>query len=228
MTWMRSLSILAFLAALSASLIHAQDLRGYRGFQFGTNLVAVAHQTDMKPSEAKLLHQRPAMIQELWWHRPLGNSSLPTDPVREVIFSFYNGELFRMVINYDQDRTDGLSDEDIIEAISARYGIAARPVATTVLFSSSQVYNDSQRVIARWEDSQSSFSLFRDSYRPTFGMVAFSKQLDILAQAAVVEAFRLDKEEAPQRQTERQKKEDAQNRTAREKVRAANKAAFIP
>jgi hypothetical protein len=133
-----------------------------------------------------------------------------------------------MVINYDQDRTDGLSDEDIIEAISARYGIAARPVATTVLFSSSQVYNDSQRVIARWEDSQSSFSLFRDSYRPTFGMVAFSKQLDILAQAAVVEAFRLDKEEAPQRETERQKKEDAQNRTAREKVRAANKAAFIP
>jgi len=225
---MRSLSILAFLAALSASLIHAQDLRGCRGFQFGTNLVGVANQTDMKPSEAKLLHQRPAMIQELWWHPPLGSSSPPSDPVREVIFSFYNGELFRMVISYDQDRTDGLSDEDMVEAISARYGIAVRPVETIVHFSSSQVYNDSQRVIACWEDSQSSFSLFRYSYRPTFGMVAFSKQLDTLAQAAVVEAFRLDKEEASQRDTERQKKKDAANPAAREKARAANKATFLP
>jgi hypothetical protein len=206
MTRIRSLAIFIFCAALSAPLIHAQDLRGYRGFQFGTNLVAVANQTDMKPSEAKLLHQRPAMIQELWWHHPLGSSRLAMDPVREVVFSFYNGELFRMVINYDQDRTDGLTDEDMIEAISAKCGIAARPVAAVVLFSSSQVYNDSQKVIARWEDEQYSFNLFRHSYQPTFGMVAFSKQLDNLAQAAVVEAFRLDKQDAPQREMERQKK----------------------
>jgi hypothetical protein len=205
MTMMRSLAIFFFLAALPASLIHAQDLRGYWGFQFGTNLVAVTKQTDMRPSEAKLLHQRPAMIQELWWSHPLRSSSIAVDPVREVVFSFYNGELFRMVINYDQDRTDGLTDEDMVEAISAKYGVASRPVATIVLFSSSQVYNDSQKVIARWEDEQYSFNLFRYSYQPTFGMVAFSKQLDTLAKAAVVEAFRLDKEEAPQREMERQK-----------------------
>ena len=228
MTRIRSLAIFIFWAALSASLIHAQDLCGYRGFQFGTNLVAVAKQTEMKPSEAKLLHERPAMIQELWWYRPVGSSSLPKDPVREVVFSFYNGELFRMVINYDQDRTEGLTDADMVEAISAKYGIAARPVATIVLFSSSQVYNDSQKVIARWEDAQHSFNLFRYSYQPTFGMVAFSKQLDTLAQAAVVEAFRLDKQEAPQREMERQKKEDAENRAAQEKARSVNKPAFLP
>ncbi len=199
MTRIRSLAVFIFWAALSASLIHAQDLCGYRGFQFGTNLVAVAKQTDMKPSEAKLLHQRPAMIQELWWYHHLRSNSLAMDPVREVVFSFYNGELFRMVINYDQDRTDGLTDEDMVEAISAKYGTAARPVATIVLFSSSQVYNDSQKVIARWEDAQYSINLFRYSYQPTFGIVAFSKQLDTLAQAAVVEAFRLDKEEASQK-----------------------------
>jgi len=228
MTRIRSLAVFVFWAALSASLIHAQELQGYQGFQFGTNLVAVARQTDMKPSEAKLLHQRPAMIQELWSYRPLGSSSLPTAPVREVVFSFYNGELFRMVINYDQDRTEGLTDEDMVEAISAKYGIAARPLATIVLFSSSQVYNDSQKVIARWEDAQYSFNLFRYSYQPAFGMVAFSKQLDTLAQAAVIEAFRLDKEETPQRETERQKKEDAESRAAQEKARAVNKPVFLP
>ena len=119
MTGIRILAVSIFWALVSASLVHAQDLRGYQGFQFGTTLVAVAKQTGMKPSEAKLLHQRPAMIQELWWYPPLGSSSLAMDPVREVIFSFYDGKLFRMVINYDQDRTEGLTDEDMVEAVSA-------------------------------------------------------------------------------------------------------------
>jgi hypothetical protein len=228
MTGIRNLAVFVSWAALSASLIHAQELQGYRGFQFGTSLVAVAKQTDMKPSEAKLLHRRPAIIQELWWYRPNGSSSLATGPVREVVFSFYNGELFRMVINYDQEKTDGLTDADMVEAISAKYGVAARPVATIVLFSSSQVYNDSQKIIARWEDAQYSFNLFRYSYQPTFGLVAFSKQMDTLAQAAVLEAFRLDREEAPKRETERQKKEDAEYRAAQEKARAVNRPAFLP
>jgi len=228
MTKIRSLAVLISWAALSASLIQAQDLCGYRGFQFGTNLAAVAEQTDMKPAEAKLLHQRPAMIQELWWYRPVGSASLAIDPVREVVFSFYNGELFRMVIKYDQDRTEGLTDEDMVEAISAKYGIAARPVAAVILFSSSQVYNDSQKVIACWEDAQYSLNLFHYSYQPTFGMVAFSKQLDNLAQAAVVEAFRLDKEEAPQQEIEGLKEQDEERNAAGLKVRSVNKPAFRP
>lgn len=201
----RSLAISFSLVVLSATLVHAQDLSGYRGFQFGMKLVAVAKQTHMKPSEAKMLHQRPAMIQELWWQRPLGGPSPQTDPVREVIFSFYNGELFRMVINYDRHRTEGLTDKDMIGDISAKYGAATMPVATIILFSSSQVYNDSEKVLARWEDARYSFNLFRHSSEPTFGMVVLSKQRDALAQAAVAEAIRLDKQEAPQRDIERQK-----------------------
>ena len=59
------------------------------------------------------------------------------------------------------------------------------------------MYNDSEKVIARWEDSQYSFNLFRSSYQPTFGMVVFSKRLDALARLAIVEAIRLDEQEAP-------------------------------
>jgi len=170
------------------------------------NLDSLAKQTNVKPSEAKMLHQRPAMIQELWWQRSLASPSPETDPVREVIFSFYNGELFRMVVNYDRYRTEGLTDADMIGAISAKYGIATRPTAEIVSFSSSQVYNDSEKVLARWEDAQYSFNLFRFAYRPTFGMVLFSKRLDALAQAAVVEAIWLDEQEAPQREVELQNK----------------------
>lgn len=81
---------------------------------------------------------------------------------RTISFSFYNGELFRIVVNYDRSKTEGLSTEDVVEAISAKYGTATKPAAE-VIFSSSQVYNDSEVVIARWEDSQYSFNLFRDA-----------------------------------------------------------------
>jgi hypothetical protein len=59
-------------------------------------------------------------------------------------------------------------------------------------------------------------------------MIAFSKSLDSLAQAAIMEAFRLDKEEKPQRELERREKEDAENRIAKEKARAINKANICP
>jgi hypothetical protein len=190
-------TLLAFLVTLSASLIRAQDLSSYRDFQFGMNLSAVAKKAGMKMAEAKTLHQRPALIQELWWQRSFGGSSPQTDPVREVVFSFCDGALFRMVVNYDRYRTEGLTDEDMIQAISAKYGNAARPVATIVHFSSSQVYNDNEKVIARWEDSQYSYNLYRSSNQPVFGMLVFSKWLDALAQTAVAKAIHLDNKKAP-------------------------------
>jgi len=214
---------------VSAPLIDVQDLSRYRGFQFGMNLLAVAKQADMKPSEARVIHQRPAVIQELEWRPPRSVGLPQADPVKEVLFSsFYNGELFRMVVNYDQQKTEGLTDEDMIEAISAKYGTATRPDAKIILFSSFQVYNDSEKVIARWEDSQYSFNLFRSSYQPTFGILVLSKRLDTMAGAAIVEAIRLDEQEAPQRETERQKKRDDEDHAAQEKARLVNKPNFRP
>ena len=214
---------------VSAALIDTPDLSRYREFQFGMNLLAVAKHADMQPSEARVIHQRPAVIQELEW-RPQGSLaySPQPDPVQEVLFSFYNGALFRIVVNYDQIRTEGLTDKDMVEAISAKYGTATRPTAKIILFSSSQIYNDSENVIARWEDSQYSFNLFRSSYQPTFGMLVFSKRLDPLAQAAIAKAIRLDDQEAPQRETERQMKQHEENRAEQEQARAMNKPAFRP
>jgi hypothetical protein len=196
---LRRVAVPVFLIALSASLICAQDLSSYRGFQFGMNLDTVAIQTGMNPAAAKTLHQRPALIQELWWQRSLGGLSPQADPIREVVFSFFGGALFRMVVNYDRGATEGLTDEDMIEAISAEYGIAVRPVAVIALFSSSQVYNDHEKVIARWEDSQYSYDLYRSSNQPTFGLLVISKRLDLLAQTAIAKAIQLDNQGAPQR-----------------------------
>jgi hypothetical protein len=225
----RLVSFVLQVDAVSVPSIQAKDLSRYREFQLGMNLLAVAKQADVQPSEARVIHQRPAVIQELEW-RPQGSltSSPQADPVSEVLFTFYNGELFRMVVNYDRHRTEGLTDEDMVEAISAKYGTATRPAAKIILFSSFHVYNDSEKVIARWEDSQYSFNLFRSSYQPTFGMLVFSKQLDGPARVAIMEAIRLDEQEAPQREREAQNKQDEENRAAQEKARLANRVGFRP
>jgi hypothetical protein len=212
---------------LSARSLEAPDLSRYREFRFGMDLAAVAKLVDMKPSEAKVIHLRPAVIQELEWQPQLSLTSSQADPVKGIFFSFYNGELFRIVVNYDRYKTEGLTTEDVTKAISAQYGTATKPGAE-VIFSSSQVYNDSEVVIARWEDSRYSFNLFRSTYQPTFGMVAFSKRTDALARAAIAEAIRLDEQEAPQREIERQKKQDADDHAAEEKARLGNKPNFRP
>ena len=180
MVSIRSLAIFFFAAGLLAPLIYAQDLATYRDFQFGMSLVSVAKQTGMKQSEAKILHQRPAVIQELWWTGSLGRSLSRTDPVRDIVFGFYNDKLFKIVITYDRQRTEGLTNEDMVETISTKYGVAASPIAAIIIFSSSKVYDDSEKVLARWDDAQYSYSLFRYSYQPNYGMVAFSKPLDSL------------------------------------------------
>jgi len=225
----RSLAVSIFCALLSMPLIYAQDLSRYREFQFGMNLPTVAKQADVKPSEAKAVHQRPAMIQELQWRPQHYLSAFPqSDPVKDVLFSFYNGELFRMVVNYDPGKTLGLTNDDLVGAISATYGIATRPAARMITFSSAQGYSETEKILARWEDAQYSFNLFRSSYQPNFGMVVFSKRVDALARLAIVNSIRLDEQEAPQREVARQQKEAQENRATEEKARLANKTNFRP
>lgn len=213
--------------------IAAPDLSRYREFQLGMSLPAVGKLTSMDPSEATVTYGRPALIQKLEWQiLPSVDASVPADPVEEVTFSFYNGDLFRMVVNYDQDRTEGLTEADFVKAVSAAYGTSARPVGKptgkTILVSPFSSSGEGEKVLARWQDSQYSVSLFRSSslYGTGFGMLLFSKRLDALARTAAVEAARLEAQAAPQREAERQKKELDDNRTQQQQKKLANKAAF--
>jgi hypothetical protein len=218
-----------FLAVLSVQVIFAQDISKYRDFQLGMNLSAVTGQAGMEAAQAKLIYERPAVIQELEW-RPetsVGSPSSP-DPVKEILFGFYGNQLYRIVVNYDEDNTEGLRDQDLIEVISAKYGKPSMPAAMIISSSSSQIYSDSEKVIARWEDSEYSLNLFRFAYKSSYGMIIFSKRLDILAKTAIAESIRLNDLEAPQREIERQRKQDEEKLAAGQKARAANKANFRP
>ena len=123
-------AIALIIVMFSAPIVYGQDLSKYRNFSFGTTLASVSKQVDRQPVEAEVIHQRPALIQELTWYppQPLG-SSRPAEPVEKILFSFNNGELYRMLVTYDSSAIKGLTDEDMIRAVSAKYGDATRPVA---------------------------------------------------------------------------------------------------
>src|ERR1700730_14551319 len=130
---------------LAAPAAFGEDLSTYRQFQFGMKLPEAVKLLGTNPPETRVIHQRPAFIQELTWEPIRYPGSLSeADPVKGILFSFCNGELFRMVVTYDRYKTEGLTAADMIEGISAKYGTSTRP-ATEILFPS--IYNETVKVI---------------------------------------------------------------------------------
>jgi len=202
------------------------DLSQYRGFKLGIDLSTVAKAAGLSAEQAKTVHSRPALIQELAWRpQPLGPSA-QTDAAKEVVFSFYDGQLFRITISYDRYVTEGLTTNDYIDAISRTYGMSSPPDAQEAAVLARR--GDEEQVMAKWQDSQYRFELIRSEYGPTFKLVGILKRLEESSRVALIEAARLDDKEAPQREAERNTKDDETERARLEKARLVNKPAFRP
>jgi uncharacterized protein (DUF58 family) len=80
-------------------------------------------------------------------------------------------------------------------------------------------YDVKQKPVASWEDSQYSFSLVRSSFTDRFGLVICSKRVNAEAELAILEAVRLEKEQGPKKEAERQKKQTDDLETVRQKNR---------
>src|ERR1700758_4728444 len=118
MSSFRALATSVSFAAFFASLGGAQDLAKYHDFQFGMSLESVAKQIHMNASSAKITHQRPAVIQTLQWLN-YSDPSAKDKSIRSIRFDFYNDQLSKIVVTYDPPETEGLTTDDMIEAISA-------------------------------------------------------------------------------------------------------------
>ena len=219
MKMMRCVVFSLVMILLSAPVIHGQDLSKYRNLSLGMSLVELSNQVDLKPLQTKLIHKHPAVIQELtWWPRESSGSSLQADTVWQVFFTFYNGELYRILVTYDRDATKRLTAEDMVQAISAQYGTATRP-DTQISFPTNELYRSTEKVIARWEDSQYSINLVRSRFLNSFALVMFSKRLDAQADVAIAKSIKLEGQEDPQKEIDRQKKETDDLEAARQKNR---------
>jgi hypothetical protein len=227
----RTLTIVALGLVVSTQALQGQDRSRYRDFQLGADLPSVSALAKVAASDAKTVHQRPAVIQALEWRPPYftsGSTTPQNDPVRQIVFSFYNDQLSKMVVDYQHSRTAGMTDADMIEAIATAYGPPLKPAVTKTRAVASHVEEESGTPVARWGDTDYSVVLYRSSYASEFRIIVTSPRLETLARSAAAQAIRLDEREAPQREIARQKKEVEDTRLSQEKARTANKAAFRP
>ena len=228
---MRALACGALGLVFSMHVVQGKGRSRYRDFQLGGDLPSISALTGVAAAEAKTIHLRPAVMQELQWRRPYamsGAAPAQTDAVQQIIFSFYNDQLSKMVVDYDHDRTAGLTDSDLIDAISTEYGPQLKPSLRTGRGIASHVEEESGAPIARWGDPDYSVVLYRSPYSSGFRIIVTSPRLEALARTAGAEAARLDEREAPKREIARQKKEAEDARASEEKARLANKPAFRP
>jgi len=218
-------SILCFVVLLlAAPLLRAQDLSKYRLFTLGMSLTRVLERTDQKMADVKVIHGRPALVQELnWWPPNVPGTSSQSDTVEQILFSFYNAELYKISVTYDQTSTEGLTPEDMVKSISAKYGPATN-VVLEIDSAKNDRYDVRQKPVASWEDTQYSFNLVRSSFSEQLGLIIYSKRVNAEAALAIVEAAKLDEREGPQREAERQKKQLDDLEVARQK----NQKSFRP
>src|SRR5207247_448644 len=119
--------------------------------------------------------------------------------------------------------TEGLTEADIVKSISAKYG-PATIVAPELDAAPNERYSSKQKAVAFWEDAQYSFSLVRSPLNDVLGLVALSKRANAQAELAIAEAVKLDEQEGPKKEAERQKKQTDDLEVARQK----NQKSFRP
>src|SRR5712692_4294732 len=201
-------SILCLVVLLfAAPLLRAQDLSKYRHFSIGMNLSRVLERTDQKMADVKVIHGRPALIQELtWWPPNIPRTSYRSDTVEQILLSFYKAELYKISVTYHQTSTEGLTAEDMVKSISAKYGLATN-VVLEIDSARNDRYDVRQKPVACWEDAQYSFNLVRSSLTDRLGLIIYSKRVNAEAALAIGEAVKLDQQEGPKREAGRLKKQ---------------------
>jgi hypothetical protein len=228
----RTLAICAVGVIYSTHALGGQGTAQYRNFELGSGLASVSTLAGLTSPEVKTIHQRPAVLQELEWrpsHWIPGSTEASTDPVEQVLFGFYNDQLFRVVVDYGHERTEGMTAADMIDAISAVYGTPLPRAARAAGRAVSRFETESGSPVARWGDTEHAVVLYQtSSYGGGFRLVVADTRLENLAAKADVQAQRLDEQEAPRREIARQQKERDDGRDAAAKARATNKRVFRP
>ncbi|HMD39777.1 MAG TPA: hypothetical protein VKH15_10875 [Candidatus Acidoferrum sp.] len=209
---------------LAAPILRAQDYSQYRDFSLGASLATVLKQTEQKLADANVTHDGPALLQEVtWWPANTTGASHRSDSIEQILFSFHNGLLYKMSVTYDQTSTEGLTADDMMKSISAKYGptTSVAPVSDPT---SKDHYDAKGTLVATWENTQYSFNLVRSSFTDRFGLIIYSKAANAQAELALVEALILEKQNAPKTAAALEKKQSDDL----ELVRLKNQKVFRP
>jgi hypothetical protein len=214
---------------LSAAVCGAQDFASYRGFRLGSSVEEVTSKIGSTRSRLTVIHEQPALIEDFeWYANRTPEASAIADSLRAIRFSFYNHALFRMLVTYDPSKTQGLTTEDVIDAIGGQYGKPGTSTGMVIVSPLGNAFPAYEAILAEWETDQYSYRLFRSSFGSTFGLVIVGKAVQAQAVAASEQSLAQDQLDAPRKELERRKQQDTERREADAKARMANKPKFRP
>jgi hypothetical protein len=220
----RRSGLFLILVLFCTPFLSGQTLSTYRKFSLGTSLAALAKQTGQDPQLANLIHQKPDVIQEMmYWPNRASSYPVTAESVSQILFSFCDRRLYKISVTYDGNATQGLTDDDMVKAISARYGTATSFYPEVALPAHDE-YAPAPMAIAGWGDAEVSVILSRSAALDPFTLTISSKGLAAKADAAIAESLRLENADAPQKELDRQKSSADKLETARQK----NIKAFRP
>ncbi|HXN50907.1 MAG TPA: hypothetical protein VN943_03145 [Candidatus Acidoferrum sp.] len=207
MNTIRNLLFTLIILLFTVPTVQAQDFSKYRSFSLGTSLSTVLKYTGQKMADVKVIRSQPALIQEVtWWPPNSPGTTFQSDAVREIVFSLYNGELYKMSVTYDRTSTEGLTTPDMMKLVTAKYGPIAN-VALAIDSPANDRYDLRAKTIASWEDSQYAIDLVRSAFTDDFGLIIYSKRVNADAELAIAEGVKLEEQERPRREAERRKRE---------------------
>jgi hypothetical protein len=135
--------------------------------------------------------------------------------------------LFRIVIDYASDRTEGMTEADMVAAVSHVYGPPAKRIRPTEQAGlPRQQFEDT--VIAEWITSAHHVSLLTVGDQAAFRMIVSSVPLEAFARAGGAPDAGADAQDRTSIDTSRLHANGGRAAAARETTRRANITSFIP
>ena len=220
----------ALIVALGITLPASAQERGhYREFQLGASVAVISALTDARLEDVTLVHERPAVMQELRWmpssFGTAGSSPTRGKGVEQIMFSFYENQLYRMMVDYERSQTKGMTDRDMIDAIARMYG---PPSSSNITDQSRRSESVASRLVARWTGPGYAVAVSRWAYGGAWRLVVESTTLAALARTADMRAIFLDVRDGPQHEAERARREQQGRNDAESAAREANTVTFQP
>ena len=228
---MSNILLVVFIGFVSASVSASSPavLSRYRDVSLGDSVQTVVERLQAVASDVKVVHDRPALVQELTWRtRPfVSGTAAVSDPLAEMVLTFHLGRLARIVATYDRERTVGLTDADLAELLGELYGLPllrATEAEPTPAASAASL----RKMISVWADAEATVTLWREDYPRRIGLTITSVTADRALQTAIADGVRLTGEEAPQREREKRAAAAAALKERDAQIRRDNKAKFKP
>jgi hypothetical protein len=184
----------------------------------------------MTLAEVATVHARPTLVQRITWrpHRFMADSLITPAALDEIEFTFHRDRLVRMVVAYDAERTEGLTDTDLRDAFTQTYGATA--LVGTNHMAAPEIGRPFARaeIVGQWGDGRTLVLLTRLQYPRRVALTITSIADDRAMEAAIAAGVRLDQQEAISHELVQRVLDATTVQERSDKARRRNKAAFAP